>query len=183
MIKTLKFPFSFDIAALRADLDRFTASEWVPHYNKHYYEGDWSAIALRDVKDTIIGMHPEPTRYTYAETPMMERCNYFGKVLGQFECEKNKARLMRLGPGDRIHEHNDAGLRFENGLARIHIPIKTSPHIEFYLDNEVVSMGPGEAWYLNFDLMHRVENKGIEERVHLVIDCVVNDWLAGFFAE
>ena len=183
MTKTLKFPFSFDIAALRSDLDLFTAGEWVPHYNKHYYEGDWSAISLRDVKDTIIGMHPEPTRYTYAETAMMERCNYFGKVLEQFECEKSKARLMRLGPGDRIHEHNDAGLRFENGLARIHIPIKTSPYIEFYLDNEVVSMGPGEAWYLNFDLMHRVENKGGEERVHLVIDCVVNDWLAGFFAE
>lgn len=182
MTKTLKFPFSFDVAGLRSDLDLFTASEWVPHYNKHYYEGDWSAIALRDVQDTIIGMHPEPTRYTYADTAMMERCDYFGKVLEQFECEKNKARLMRLGPGDRIHEHNDAGLRFENGLARIHIPIKTSPHIEFYLDNEVVRMGPGEAWYLNFDLMHRVENKGSEERVHLVIDCVVNDWLAGFFA-
>jgi len=43
-------------------------------------------------------------------------------------------------------------------------------------------MGPGEAWYLNFDLVHRVENNGAEERVHLVIDCVVNDWLAGFFA-
>lgn len=183
MTKTLKFPFSFDIAALRSDLDLFHSNEWVPHYNTHYYEGDWSAITLRDVKDTIFGMHPEPTRYTYADTAMMERCNYFGKVAGRFECEKNKVRLMRLGPGDRIHEHNDAGLRRENGLARIHIPIKTSPHIEFYLDNEVVRMAAGEAWYLNFDLMHRVENKGPEERVHLVVDCVVNDWLARFFAE
>jgi Aspartyl/Asparaginyl beta-hydroxylase len=182
MTKTLRFPFSFDVGALRADLDRFDESEWVPHYNKHYYEGDWSTISLRDVKETVIGMHPEPTRFIYGETAMIGRCDYIGKVLGQFECEKNKARLMRLGPGDRIHEHNDAGLRVENGLARIHIPIKTSPYIDFYLDNETVRMGAGEAWYLNFDLMHRVENKGTEERVHLVLDCVVNDWLMGFFA-
>lgn len=183
MIKTLKFPFSFETAALRADLDLFSPDEWVPHYNKGYYEGDWSAIPLRDIKDTIYGMHPEPTRYTYADTAMMERCGYFGAVLGQFECEKQRVRMMRLGPGDRIHEHNDAGLRFENGLARIHIPIRTSPLIVFYLDGEVVRMGPGEAWYLNFDLMHRVENNGKKERVHLVIDCVVNDWLAGFFVK
>lgn len=177
----MKLPFSFDTAALRSDLDLFNESEWVPHYNARYYEGDWSAIALRDVKDIIYGFHPNPTTYTYAETAAFERCRYLGEVLARFECEKNRVRLMRLGPGDRINEHNDAGLRWENGLARIHVPIKTSPQVEFYLDNEVVRMEPGEAWYLNFDLLHRVENKSTEERVHLVLDCVVNDWLGGLF--
>jgi hypothetical protein len=33
-------------------------------------------------------------------------------------------------------------------------------------------MNEGEAWYLNFNLYHSVENNGRDERVHLVIDCV-----------
>ncbi len=38
-------------------------------------------------------------------------------------------------------------------------------------------MGEGEAWYLDLNLRHTVRNRGDETRIHLVIDCVVNDWL------
>ena len=38
-------------------------------------------------------------------------------------------------------------------------------------------MGEGEAWYLNLNLRHSVVNSGPTPRVHLVIDCVVDDWL------
>jgi hypothetical protein len=38
-------------------------------------------------------------------------------------------------------------------------------------------MKEGECWYLNFNLPHRVKNSGTADRIHLVIDCVVNDWL------
>ena len=39
----------------------------------------------------------------------------------------------------------------------------------------------GEAWYLNFNLKHSVRNHGVSERIHLVIDCIANDWLRSFF--
>ena len=42
-------------------------------------------------------------------------------------------------------------------------------------------MKEGEAWYLNFNLKHSVVNRSAEDRVHLVIDCVLNDWLREFF--
>jgi hypothetical protein len=31
--------------------------------------------------------------------------------------------------------------------------------------------------YLNVNLPHRVAHRGAADRIHLVIDCVVNDWL------
>jgi hypothetical protein len=43
-------------------------------------------------------------------------------------------------------------------------------------------MQPGECWYLNFDLPHRVQNLGATDRVHLVVDCQVNDWLRAMIA-
>jgi hypothetical protein len=38
-------------------------------------------------------------------------------------------------------------------------------------------MKEGECWYHNFNLPHRVANRGTADRVHLVLDCVLNDWL------
>jgi hypothetical protein len=42
-------------------------------------------------------------------------------------------------------------------------------------------MKPGEAWYLRLSDPHAVANRGSSDRVHLVLDLVVNDWLTGFF--
>lgn len=38
-------------------------------------------------------------------------------------------------------------------------------------------MKPGELWYLNVNRYHSVTNGGSTDRIHLVIDCIVNDWL------
>jgi hypothetical protein len=40
-----------------------------------------------------------------------------------------------------------------------------------------VVMAPGEAWYLRLSDPHSVANRGTTDRVHLVIDCVVDAWL------
>jgi hypothetical protein len=34
---------------------------------------------------------------------------------------------------------------------------------------------------VNVNLLHSVSNKGNTDRIHLVIDCVVNDWLGEWF--
>ncbi len=55
--------------------------------------------------------------------------------------------------------------------------MRTNPLVEFYLNGERVVMEEGEAWYLDLNQNHAVINRGSEDRVHLVVDCVVNDWL------
>lgn len=177
----LKFPFTFDPARLKEDAEKFAGADWIPHFNTGYYEGDWSGVALRSSADAHVALYPDPTANTFVDTEMIARCSYIPDVIRSFKCEMESARLLRLGPGDRILEHRDHKLSFQDGVARVHVPIKTSPHVQFFLDGNEVQMGEGEAWYLNFNLKHKVANEGPDERIHLVLDCIVNEWLAGFF--
>jgi hypothetical protein len=181
MTPTLKLPFSFDIEAAKIELQNFTEEEWVPHFNTQYYEGDWSGIALRAAENAHVALYPDPTAEHYVDTEALVRCPSVSDILEKFECRTESVRFLRLGAGAIIREHRDYMLSIEDGVARVHIPVKTSEAVEFYLNGERVEMKEGEAWYLNFNLPHRVANNGDETRIHLVIDCVANDWLRAFF--
>jgi hypothetical protein len=58
----------------------------------------------------------------------------------------------------------------------------TGPDVDFVVGGERLPMESGECWYANFDLPHRVHNRGVAPRVHLVIDCKRNAWSDGLFA-
>ena len=181
MISSLKLPFRFDAAALRKDLDNFAADDWTPHFNTSYYEGDWSGIALRSPANAHVELYPDPTVETFVDTDHLTKCPSVKAILDIFECKTETVRFLKLGPGAVIREHRDYKLSFEDGVARVHLPVKTSSEVEFCLDGHRIVMNEGEAWYWNFNLKHSVANKGSEDRVHLVIDCVVNDWLRQIF--
>jgi hypothetical protein len=84
---------------------------------------------------------------------------------------------LRLGPSSSIKEHSDPDLGWDLGEVRLHVPVTTSPGVEFVVGGVVAHMREGECWYHDFSLPHRVENRGATARVHLVIDCVLNPWL------
>jgi hypothetical protein len=182
MIETLKMPFAFDAAALQKDLAGFSAGDWTPHFNTAYYEGDWSAIALRAAKNAHLAIYPDPAAAEgFEATEMLARCSYVPEVLQTFECELESVRFLLLAAGSKILEHRDYMLGFESGAVRIHIPVRTNPQVEFRLNGKLLEMAAGEAWYLNFNLPHAVENNGRTPRVHLVIDCLINDWMKDIF--
>ncbi len=182
MIPTLKLPFDFDSDLLKKDLRIFAPTDWIPHFNTAYYEGDWSGIAFRAPKGSAVQLYPDPAAQdSYADTEMLTRCAYIPEVLAAFQCEMESARFLRLGAGSNIREHRDYRLGYEDDFVRIHIPVETNSQVKFFLDGERVEMQEGEAWYLNFNLKHRVENNSTTDRVHLVVDCVLNDWLRDFF--
>ena len=184
MVSVLKLPFCFDSQSLKNDLNKFVEGDWTPHFNTQYYEGDWSGIALRAVRGAkLSGLYPDPAAEAcFEETENLARCEYFPRVLKTFECEIESARLLRLGARAKIREHRDYLMSFEDGVARVHIAVQTNPQVEFFLDRRLVKMEAGEAWYLNLNLPHSVVNHGERERVHLVLDCIVNDWFRKFFA-
>ena len=177
MIKA-KLPLTFDAERLAEDASRFQADEWVPHFNIHNYQGEWSVVPLRAVKGAGLAIYPDPTSTAgYVETEQMSRCSYVGEILAALECEFETVRFMKLAAGASIKRHRDYALGLEDGLCRIHIPAVTNPDVDFMLADELVMMSPGEAWYLNVNNYHSVENRGTTDRIHLVADCVVNDWL------
>ena len=92
-------------------------------------------------------------------------------------CALQAVRLMRLHAGAEIHPHRDPGLGIEHGLARLHLPVRTHEAVGFLVDGERRPMQAGELWYFNADQVHEVWNRGDEDRIHLVIDCIANPWL------
>ncbi|MEO6673935.1 MAG: aspartyl/asparaginyl beta-hydroxylase domain-containing protein [Ginsengibacter sp.] len=188
MIKYLQLRQLFDVGKMQADLTLLETRLWKEHYNTRHYQGSWSVLPLRSINgsmENVISIHSSSAtemRY-YRDTELLERCSYLQSVLHFFECEKTSVRLMNLQAGGMIREHSDHELSFEEKEVRFHIPVVTNPEVEFFLDDEMVMMKEGECWYLNLSLRHRVKNGGTTDRVHLVIDCRVNDWIRNLFSD
>jgi hypothetical protein len=181
----LRLAFSFDPLRLRADLDALAGVDWTGHFVKQNYEGDWSVIPLRGPAGEthpLRMIYSDPTATAFQDTPMLAACGYFREVLSAFACEVRCVRLMRLGPGSVIKEHQDHDLDIEAGAARFHIPITTHPDVDFRLNGERVVMEAGSVWYLRLSDPHSVTNPGPTDRVHLVIDTGVNAWVRSLFA-
>jgi mannose-6-phosphate isomerase-like protein (cupin superfamily) len=173
-----QLPLHFDAPGLQADLAQIGPDDWRCHFNADYHDGGWTGIALRAVGGESSRLYPGPiATASCADTPLLGRCPNLRGALERFHCPLQSVRLLRLAGGSHIREHRDYGLCFEDGMARLHIPLLTSDAVEFYLDGERVVMHAGECWYLNFNLPHRVQNHGSSHRIHLVVDCLVNDWL------
>lgn len=176
MIRSVKLPFTFDPAALRSDLDQIRPDEWVGHFNKTYHDGGWMGVALRSLRGDIGDLLVQP-QLQFTDTELLNRCPAVRRVLSVFQCPIGSVRFLKLAPGSKIREHRDDDLTRESGLARVHIPVVSNPEVVFFLDAERIQMQPGECWYLDFSLPHWIENRGETDRIHLVIDCELNDWL------
>ena len=181
MTPALQFPFRFDPNRLKVDFHRIVMDDWVRHFNSSVYEGDWSVVPLRSIGGHARQIFPDPTARNFEPTEILARCPYFQEVIGAFQCAVLAARLLRLKAGSRIREHTDYKLAYEDGELRVHVPIQTHDQVWFYVAGQRVILGEGECWYVNTSLPHRVDNLGQTDRIHLVIDCEVNDWLRTFF--
>lgn len=180
MLSSYKLPLAFDAAALKADLERIAPGEWVPHFNRGYYEGEWKGLALRSTTGRANQLFTPPQETAEpVDTPVLERCPYFRRALAAFECPVYTARLLSLGAGAKILEHTDDFLGGEDGLLRVHIPVATDERVEFVVGGQRLSLREGEAWCIDFSLPHRIHNGSDKDRVHLVVDCRVNGWLEG----
>lgn len=173
---SFRFPFVFDVARLRADVDAAVSAGWIAHFNTDSYAGDWSGIPLR-ANNPVVPMFADPSNDEWHDTDAMRACTYVPVVLRAFECPLESVRFLKLAAGAEIKEHHDPGASLEQGLARIHIPIRTSDAVEFFLGGQRMHWAEGEAWYGNFALPHRVVNRGTADRIHLVIDARTNEWL------
>ncbi len=175
-----KLPFDFDVDLLKKDLEYCQKQLWVDHYNKGDYEGNWEIIALRSHSGDEKNIIPVDAD-RYHDTELLSHCHYFKEVIDSLLFEKQSIRLMSLFPESIIKNHTDAGLEYDEGFFRLHIPILTEKEVIFYFDEKPVHMAMGECWYGNFNVIHRVEHKGTLPRIHLVIDGLRNEWTDNIF--
>jgi quercetin dioxygenase-like cupin family protein len=182
LIRSIKFPIVFDTEKLKNDLSKIINKKWTDHYNTNDYTGKWTSVALmsKDGKSDSI--------YAFASnndeivnTEILDSCTYFKEVLEGFLFEKTAVRLLQLAVGAEIKPHSDHCLGYEDGSFRLHIPIITNPDVEFILDGKRLIMNGGECWYIDANFEHSVANRGKQDRIHLVIDGIRNDWTDDLF--
>lgn len=183
MEPTVKIPFAFDVDRLRSDTDKALA-EGVGHNNRTFRHGQgWNTVALYSVDGRT---DADALRWAgwdadYRPTPILEKCSYFKEVIDGFKCPIYRVRLSKLAAGTSINPHRDKGDTWAVGKIRLHIPIYTNEDIWFFIDDQRVVMAEGECWYTDVSHLHSVTNRSNEDRVHLLLDVGVNNWLRSVF--
>lgn len=157
-----KFPFRFDVARLRHEIEAVSEEDWLWHHEN--FKGN-SALPLVTTNGEINDDFATPMR----PSVHLAKMPYVQQVFAQFRTLMGRARLLRLEPGDGVPLHVDNHYYWRTHT-RVHIPIVTDPGIRFHAGNQSVHMAAGEAWTFSNWLPHTVVNETRTRRVHLTFD-------------
>jgi aspartyl/asparaginyl beta-hydroxylase (cupin superfamily) len=139
------------------------SQNWKPVWEDGSYADDkWREIkVISDYEDTVF----------YKLFPQLNRVKIY------FKTDIISMMFYSMTPGADIHPHRDMIGNVGWGGLRFHIPIQTNPNLIFKVSNRRVIMNVGELWALDTSYLHAVSNKGDTERIHLVFDVKVNEWV------
>ena len=113
----------------------------------------------------------------YKDNDFIKYFPQIAKIKDFFKTEIISMMFYSMTPGAEIHPHRDMIGNVGWGGLRFHIPIQTNANVFFMVSNERIIMNIGELWALDTSFLHSVSNKGETERIHLVFDVKVNDWV------
>lgn len=176
----IQLPFNFDVEKMRAEVLALSNKDF------NYYD----VIPLRAPAHQIDPSLPfPPPADDYADgswtdwldSKAMKDSPYLASIVDTFK-EHTKVtlvRVLRLEAGSVVEEHTDPtlGLEVEKSVIRLTVPIFSGEDVDFFLNDTVVPMKPGECWYLRLTDPHRVINSGTTDRINLTIDMIPNDWI------
>jgi len=162
--------------------------KYSPVKTKYNAKGDWDAISIRGYSDDIgnilkpgvlkSNVEMSHLRWTYLyEEPA---CLPIKEILSHIPAEFERVRVMRLKAGTTIKKHTDkVDKEIKNkNIVRIHIPLKTSLNVHFYLwegkEQHHYNLETGKYYYTDVSKPHAVHNKADFDRLHLVVDCYNN---------
>jgi aspartate beta-hydroxylase len=145
-------------------------------------ELDWKVLSLRSPGGDNDRTDPGGAGLVeYADTLAAQEAPYMASIFRSLPTRVRAARLMSLGAGAEVGTHRDYPYGLAAGWVRLHVPVVTNPGAVLVIDGEEMRWQPGELWYGDFSRPHSVRNTGDSRRVHLLIDCFVNEALLGLF--
>ncbi len=171
-------PLEFDSARIANELGALSEGQWLGHFVRIHYDTGWRGIGVRTRSGDPADLEAGPA---YVDTPLLARLPATKELIQSFRCGLKRVRFLKLEPGARIKEHIDLETGAGHDEVRLHVPIHTNQSVEFFSNGERIRMLPGECWFLDASYPHSLYNGGETDRIHLVIDCEVNDWLKGLF--
>tara|TARA_R110002072_G_scaffold302996_1_gene490895 strand:+ start:21136 stop:22233 length:1098 start_codon:yes stop_codon:yes gene_type:complete len=175
-----------------------TLPQFTNHYSNYNTSGSWTALSLRGyLPDPSFIAKPsemnqawqkqhEHELFELQDTPLFRRFPDVKAFAMQLGGEVHRVRFMKLAAGGVLGRHTDQVDADSGGaigmVARIHVPIVSNDNTVFTVwDAEGtpmrVRMRVGEYWFLDTRKPHEAVNGGHSDRIHLVIDVVVNERL------
>ena len=187
-------PCAEDLSSAAEFLDDLDFTKVKTKYTKG---NDWTAISLYGYGSKITDiLKPgvlkssvnidEQLQWTslHEATPL----NPVFKILENLPCKYERVRFMKLEAGKVIGKHSDKidkDLGFDDWqIMRIHVPIRTNDDVVFSLYESPrakvayeYNLKTGHYYYMDVTKPHAVRNMSEVDRIHLVVDCYVNDSL------
>jgi hypothetical protein len=149
-------------------------TEWTNVYSD-YHTGGWQTLSLlnrtSEPTDTIIE-DCEPV-----ETSLLKQMPETRALLRGLGFRYMWARLAKLKVSAFMHEHRDYQELRNVSRLRLHIPVITNPFSSIVIDRTRIHLALGYIWKLNPIHRHAAGNFGKEPRVHIILDCYVDEAL------
>ena len=183
---TLDYPI--DHPALLADLDTAERFAWEvqatagsdQHVRKRTRQ-DWLVLPIVSPNGDADRTDPGLPGEEYAPVEMVRSLPAIAALIANLPCELMAVRLLRLRQHAQVRMHVDSYFGFHYGKVRLHVPLATTSEARMIFGNDSVHWKAGRLWYGDFAGLHTVRNNAAEDRVHLVLDCVLSeDLLAAF---
>jgi len=176
----IRLPFTYDVNKMVDEVNKMNINEFI-YYN---------VIPLRSpahIADPSIPFPPPSDDYAdgswteWLNTNELNQSPYIKSIVEEFQqhTKVTLVRLLRLEKGNTVDEHTDStlGLHIEKSVIRLTIPIVKLKGANFYLNQKIVPMKPGECWYLRLTDPHKIINSSEEDRINLTIDILPNAWV------
>ncbi len=165
---------NFDVDAIRSKIEPISAAEWLESERERLFDvhRDTQALLLIHFEDFKYKKPDYRERYFELQNELKPVLDYIDDYY-QNNGFIVRLLLAKLLAGGKIPHHTDAGYSLLN-CHRVHIPIITNDQVVFFVGGEEKNMQVGELWEINNGLDHAVENRGDEDRIHLIIDWMPN---------
>ena len=164
----------FDVDALREKIEAMPAGKWLESERDRLFavHKDTQSVLLVAFEDF---KHQKPVySELYGELqPALEPLVDYVASYYQNNGFIVRLLLAKLLAGGKIPHHTDAGYSLMN-CHRVHIPLISNDDVAFFVGGEEKNMKVGEFWEINNSVDHAVENRGDEDRIHIIIDWMPN---------
>lgn len=153
---------------------------WKEEY-REYQSSGWQTVTLMNPT----GNYLDNVIYDGAAIPtsLLSDLPYTADLLESLSLKVMWARVACLKPNSFLWEHIDYKDLSDVRKVRIHIPLTTNSRSEICFSKNNVHMGVGFIWKLNPIFSHAVCNLGASDRLHLILDCYLNEKLEKMIAD
>ncbi len=164
-----------NFAKIISNIDENKWKEWSLRQTKFEVHKNTNSIPFIwnkwDAKNRLINLD-----YMNQDTQLWTMLSPFlSKLVRKYDGLIVNCLFARLPAGSDIKPHKDISINLLL-VHRIHLVIISSPLVKFFIDKNPYEFPVGRIFELSNDRIHSVINNSNEDRVHLIVDVLPNNF-------